>query len=211
MRVHKNTPDTHVQLETTPKSEEDRVVNVKGSALRARLRYVAERGGSDGEARLKERLSPALRELCARGILANGWYPFAAFVELNSAIDAQLGRGDLALCYELGRYACDVNLTTLYRIFFRVGSVPFIIRRAAAAWRVNYDEGAMSVVEQSAGGAILRVSGVAQPHRAHCLSVRGWIVRAAEISGGDVYEQVERCRLLGDPECEYGLKWRKRE
>ncbi len=103
-----------------------------------------------------------------------------------------------------------MNLTTLYRIFFRFGSVAFIIRRAAAAWRVNYDEGAMDVVEQTSGAVRLRVSGVAAPHRAHCLSVRGWIVRAAELSGGDVYEHTERCRALGDGECEFALKWRKR-
>ncbi|HZS36786.1 MAG TPA: hypothetical protein VFF06_08170, partial [Polyangia bacterium] len=118
--------------------------------------------------------------------------------------------GDLALCYEIGRYACDVNLTTLYRIFFRIGSVPFIIRRAAAAWRVNYDRGEMQVVAQSDDGVHLRVAGVPAPHRAHCLSVKGWIVRAAEISGGDVFQIVERCKLLGDAECELELRWRKK-
>jgi hypothetical protein len=177
--------------------------------MRARLRYVAERevGGAE---RLRGRMSPELRALCDAGFLANGWYPFAAFVELNALLDQLFGAGDLALCYELGRYACDVNLTTLYRIFFRLGSVPFIIRRAAAAWRVNYDAGAMTVVSQTDDAVCLRVSGVPAPHRAHCLSVKGWIARATEISGGEVLDEEERCRLLGDPECEFQFRWRKR-
>src|SRR5579871_4418532 len=116
--------------------------------MRARLRYVQERG-EDAVPRLLARMSPELRALCDAGFLVNGWYPFAAFVELTTLIDRLFGKGDLALCYEVGRYACDVNLPTLYRIFFRLGSVPFIIRRAAAAWRVNYDEGEMVVVEQT--------------------------------------------------------------
>src|SRR5262249_20378403 len=125
-------------------------------------------------------------------------------------IDRQHGQGDLSLCYEIGRYACDVNLTTLYRIFFRIGSVPFIIRRAAAAWRVNYDQGELAVVSETDEAVCLGMAGGPAPHRAHCLSVKGWIVRATEISGGDVVEQEERCRLLGDPECEFQFRWRKR-
>ncbi len=177
--------------------------------MRARLRYAQERG--DGAIqRLLAEMSPELRALCDAGFLVNGWYPFSAFIELTTLLDRLWGRGDYELCYEIGRYACDVNLPTLYRIFFRIGSVPFIVRRAAAAWRVNYDEGELLVVEQTDESARLHIRGVPQPHRAHCQSVRGWIVRAAEISGGEVTEQSERCRTLGDPECELFFRWRKR-
>jgi hypothetical protein len=182
-------------------------VNVKGSAFRARVQYVDQRG-ADARARLMRELDPVTRSFVDGGFLVNGWYPFAAFVDLNRAIDKLFGAGDYALCRELGRYGCDVNLPTLYRVFFRIGSVPFIIRRAAAAWRVNYDEGMMNVVEQTDGYVLLRISGVPQPHRTHCLSVIGWITRACEISGGKVYDQKERCKLLGDRECEFEFRYR---
>jgi hypothetical protein len=184
-------------------------VNVKGSALRARLQYAADKG-EEASRLLLDHLSPSTRTLCETGLLVNGWYPFSAFVELNTALDRLFGQGDLSLCYEIGRYACDVNLKTLYKIFFRIGSVQFIVRRAAAAWRVNYDDGQMRVLAETNDWVHLRVTGVPAPHRAHCLSVKGWMVRAVELSGAQVIGLDERCRTLGDPECEFEFRWKKR-
>jgi hypothetical protein len=182
-------------------------MNVKGTALRARLRFVEERAGVDGYRRFVDALTPATRALVDDRILASGWYPFAAFIEICTVIDDQLGAGDLALCDELGRYGCDANLPTLYKIFFRMADVRYIIRRAAAAWRVNYDEGSMAVVAEGDHVVTLRME-VPTPHRAHCLSVRGWIVRAGELSGAKDVRVDESCRLHGDPHCQFELRWR---
>lgn len=182
-------------------------VNVKGTALKARLRYVEERAGGDGYARFVAALSPPTRAIVDGRVLPSGWYPFDAFIEICEVIDRQLGRGDLALCYELGRYGCDANLPTLYKIFFRMADVRYIVRRAAAAWRVNYDEGTMTVLDEADGHVRLRME-VPRPHRAHCLSVKGWIVRAGELSGAKDVTVAERCRVDGAPHCEFDLHWR---
>lgn len=176
-------------------------MKVKGTALRARLRYVEERGPEGAYRRFLDALSPETRAVVDGRVLASGWYPFAVFVEICEVIDAQLGRGDLALCLELGRYGCDANLPTLYKIFFRMADVLYIVKRAAAAWRVNYDEGTMSVVGSGDHVVRLRME-VPTPHRAHCLSVRGWIVRAGELSGAKDVRVDETCRLVGDAHCE---------
>jgi len=183
-------------------------MRVKGSALRARVEW-ARRLGPEPFARFAQGLSAPSRALVERGVLVSAWYPFELFVELNQVLDRQHGKGDLALCRELGRFGCEVNLKTLYRLFFKLGSVHFILGRSAAAWRVNYDHGQMTVVSQSEGRALLRVTGVPAPHRAHCLSVLGWISRACELSGGVLVEEIERCVLLGDPACEFEIAWRK--
>ena len=184
-------------------------MNVKGTALRARLRYVEERAGVDGYRRFVDALSPDTRAVVDARVLASGWYPFAAFIEICEVIDRQLGKGDLALCHQLGRYGCDANLPTLYKIFFRMADVRYIIRRAAAAWRVNYDEGSMTVLSEGDGVVSLRME-VPRPHRAHCLSVRGWMVRAGELSGAKDVRVEETCRLLGQPHCQFELRWRDR-
>jgi hypothetical protein len=182
-------------------------VNVKGTVLKARLRYVEERGGDDASRHFLDALSPETRTLIEGRVLPNRWYPFAALIEMCEVIDRQLGNGDLELCHQLGRYACDANLPTLYKIFFRMADVLYIIRRAAAAWRVSYDEGTMTVVNEGDHVVTMRMQ-VPAPHRAHCLSVRGWIVRAGELSGAKDVRVDERCRLHGDSHCEFTLHWR---
>jgi hypothetical protein len=180
-------------------------VRVKGSALRARVRWVEEHGDMP---RFLEALQPSTRVLVHPCVLANEWYPFAAFIDLNETIDRLYGKGDLAMCRQLGRYGCEVNLTTLYSIFFKLGSVPFIIRRAAAAWKVNYDKGQLDVINSSDGKLLLRMVGWPNVQRAHCLSVFGWIERACELSGGTILKSAEKCRALGDPECEFYFEWK---
>ena len=182
-------------------------MNVKGTALRARLRFVEERAGVEGYRRFLDALTPATRALIDARILASAWYPFGAFIEICEVIDRQLGAGDLALCHELGRYGCDANLPTMYKIFFRMADVHYIVKRAAAAWRVNYDEGTMSVISEGDHVVTLRME-VPTPHRAHCLSVSGWIVRAGELSGAKHVQIEERCRVLGDEHCQFELRWR---
>ena len=181
-------------------------MNVKGSALRARLRYVEKRGTAAMQ-RVMAALRPETRALIEANILPSSWYPFSAFIDLSETIDRTLGNGDHKLCYELGRFACDENLPTLYKIFFRISDPQHIIRRAAAAWRVNYDQGGISVVREDDHLVVLRME-VPAPQRAHCLSVLAWIVRAGELSGAKDVKTVERCRLRGDAACEFEMRWR---
>ena len=184
-----------------------RLVNVKGSVLKSRLRFVEERGGDEAGRRFLEALAPETRVLIEQRLRPDFWYPFAAMIDMSEVIDRQLGKGDLELCHDLGRHACDTNLPTLYKIFFRMADVLYIVRRAAAAWGANYDEGTMTVVDEGDHVVTLRME-VRERHRAHCLSVRGWIVRASELSGAKDVRVDERCGLRGEAHCEFTLRWR---
>jgi hypothetical protein len=183
-------------------------MKVKGSALKARMQYVREHGGDPATERLLAALSSEARALATDGFLPNEWYPYAVFVELCEAIDRLHGKGDQELCYELGRYACEANLPTLYRIFFKIGSIQFIIRRAALAWRVTYDTGDLKILEEGPNHVVAEIQGVPHPSRAHCLSVRGWMVRAGEISGAKHVDTEEKCRALGHPACQFRMTWK---
>lgn len=183
-------------------------MNVKGSAIKARVQWVEERGVAE-VARFLSALSPKARVTVEEGVQPGEWYPFATFVEVCAVVDELFGKGDLALCTDLGRYACNTNLTSLYRFLFKVGNVHFIIRRAAAAWRINYDEGDLVVVSEGPMSCVLAVSGWPEPHRAHCLSVLGWILEAGRLSSGkEQFRCVsETCRANGDKTCEMAFEW----
>jgi hypothetical protein len=90
-----------------------------------------------------------------------------------------------------------------------MADIHYMIRRAAAAWRVNYDDGTMTVMSEGDQSVTLRME-VPRPHRAHCLSVCGWVVRAGELAGAKDVRVVERCRLQGDPHCELDITWREK-
>jgi hypothetical protein len=183
--------------------------NVKGAAITARLRFVRERHGDAGLRRLLDELTPHARAAFDAPVLPQAWVPYDFFVDLGVTADRLFGRGDLALCQEMGRHAAEVNLPTLYRIFYRLGSVQYILRKAAQLWSVHYDSGQLAAFEEGTNGARLEIVGFERPHRVHCLSVLGWAARSIELSGGVLLEaEEERCRTRGDETCELTVRWR---
>ena len=187
------------------------MANVKASAALARLRYAREFHGAAGEASLIDALKPEHQALVRRGLLPQEWVPFALFVDLNVKADRLFGRGDLGLVYQLGRYGADVNLKTIYRIFYKLGSPAFIISRAPNVWSMIYDAGRFTITPSGGkeNAVLCRIDQFPTPHRAHCLSVLGWAARSIELSGGTLINAIERsCRQRGEEHCEFFIRWK---
>ncbi len=182
-------------------------VNVSGYVIRSRYLYLRSLG-DDAVAQVAERLSPRVREIVEKGVLETQWYPFDDLIELMVTTDETIGEGDLQMCYEMGRFGCETNLTGIYRIFFRFGSINFILKRAAKAFRAQYDAGEMELVKAESGFCQLRLSDFPRPHRAHCLAIKGWMTRAGELTGAEMLDNHETCRASGDDNCEWTFRYR---
>jgi hypothetical protein len=184
------------------------VVNVKGSALTSRILWVQLERGDAGYKRLLSQVSPELKTTIEMGVNKAKWYPFEQFVELNVTLDRLFGKGDLGMIKELGRYGADANLKTIYRLFYKVGTVHWILGRAVRLWSAHYDSGFLEVATRGPKAAVLRVRGFATPHQAHCLAVHGWAERSIELSGGKKTKMDEtKCRIKGDEFCQYDAVW----
>ena len=105
-------------------------------------------------------LDPETRTLAAKEILASEWVPLRNQVALYAAIDRVLGKGDFNLCFEIGRFTCDHEMTTINRIFLKFGEPgpvdapgrrhvePLLQRRAAGGRRgVHQTEGTIVIRE----------------------------------------------------------------
>jgi hypothetical protein len=186
------------------------VANVKGSALASRVLWVRLNHGAAGVERLAHQVSPPLRQLVEQGVKMARWYPFELFLELNTTIDRIYGNGDGSLVRQLGYHGAGANLATIYRLFYRVGSVMWILGRAARLWNAHYDSGRLEVRARGAGGgeAELDIIDYDQPSCIHCDAVMGWCQRSIELSGGhDTTVERAQCRRTGDALCRIRAKW----
>jgi len=182
---------------------------VKGSALASRILWVSLNHGKSGVARLAAAVGPDLRALIEGRVTRSAWYPFERFVELNEQIDRMFGAGDLALVKELGRYGADANLTTIYRLFYKVGTVQWLLARASRLWGLHYDAGRLIVRAPGGREVEFEIVDYDTPHPTHCLSVGGWIERSVELSGGkDVQLEELACRARGDDRCRMRVRWK---
>lgn len=187
----------------------DRAVQVTGSLLRARALFIKAQG-DDAWPRVLEALQPATREIAKAGFLETRWYPFDVLIDLSSTADRVLGKGDMALCHQMGRFSCNITLTTVHRLLLKFGNLGHLVDRAATAWRVQFDQGEIIVHEKSRDLYVFELRGVPDPHRAHCAAITGWMERAAELSGEDDFEWQEKCKALGDAYCLWTFKRSRR-
>ena len=185
------------------------MANVKGSALASRITWVRLEHGQAGVDRLAAAASPGLAALLAEGPRASVWYPLAQFVELNDLIDRIYGTGDGAMAKLLGRHGADANMTTIYRLFYKLGTVRWVMARAARLWHLHYDVGRIEVRERGAFEIDLHLVGVPEPSCTHCRAVQGWAERSVELSGGkDVKTELRACRARGAGTCCIAARWR---
>lgn len=184
-----------------------RAVRVKATTVAARIAYVEQRLGGEALARFRAEASPALRPYLTGGA-PTGWAPFDVFVEANVLADRLFGAGDLALAWEMGRFAATHNMGVWKAFVYRHVQPSLVMSIAAGLWGQHYDGGRLATRPLGASGVAVSIIDFPTPHRAHCLSVGGWILGTAEAGprrSATVREA--SCRLRGDRICELHATW----
>jgi hypothetical protein len=183
---------------------------VKGTAIGGRLDYARRRGGNEALQRVVSAIrDPETRDLLADGrALKSAWYPFEALVDVSVEIDRIWGKGDLAILDEVGGDVAEADLSSVYKIFFKVANPHYIIDKAANVWRSYYSSGECVVVQRTEKVCAMEIRDFDQPHRAHCLAVMGWMKRTLKLAGcKDVEGSHPQCRTQGGQTCLFRGSW----
>ncbi len=185
------------------------MLQLKGSAIWARLQWVRESYGENGLEQLKTDLSPAGRNLIHEEIDRTAWYNYPLFIELSTAIDRRWGTGDLSLNMEIGRFSCLRNMPRFYSMFIRWGSVDWVLKRASNLFSTLFSEGTFQALHEPgkpfADGV---VEGIHPPHLALCYSITGFAMGCIELSGAkNVRGEILSCRTRGAETCRSRVHW----
>jgi hypothetical protein len=180
------------------------MAQVKGTAVQASMRYARERFGEAPLARVVDALSDADRTALGQGVLASSWYPMEAFLHFMQEAQRQLGAQEADVVGRMGRASCDYGLTTVYKIFFKVGSPGFIISRAARVFASYYDTGDLKVVESEAGRAVIELTALEGGAPQFCERIYGWMQRTLERAGTKGLRLAHTaCVHRGDAACRF--------
>ncbi|MCA9680654.1 MAG: hypothetical protein KC457_00545 [Myxococcales bacterium] len=167
-------------------------MQISGHVVRSRYMFVR-KFGEEALQKVLAAMPADSRKIVSDGPLETVWYPYQTLIDLSVAADEILGRGDLKLCEDMGAFSCQQNLTGIYRVFFRFGNLNFLLDRAAKAFHSQYDFGSMRVIRdpENKYRVTLELTGVARPHRSMYLAIKGWAIKAAELSGSELTDFVD--------------------
>jgi Protein of unknown function (DUF2378) len=185
-----------------------RMTNVKGTAVVAALRFLRERFGEEGLAGVLSDLDPRDLTALEGGGLVSAWYPVSLLLHLMRAAEARFGAQLTQFYRHMGRASADYGLTTVYRIFFKVGSPQFIISRASRVFGSYYSQGQIRTVDSGTGHATVELVDFPDGAPEFCERILGWMERTMELAGAKNLRSAHSlCVHRGDEVCRFEGSW----
>lgn len=183
-------------------------MKVKGAALRSTLHYIREHYPPEQVEAILGRLDAEHRKLLDRPILVSAWYEAEVLYTLMKAVAATSGEEPRALWHRMGRQSCDDGLNTVYKIFYRLGSPAYILKRGFQLWNHYFSDGLMVIEDSTATSARSRLTKNFFPDESMCVRITGWMERSLELSGAEAIRITHStCVHRGDKECAWQGEW----
>jgi hypothetical protein len=190
--------------------EERIVVEVKGTAIITIPLFIKDRFGEGGLAQWIDALTPEVRKVYPASVLVSSWYPLKEFlIEPLRRMCDLFYAGDLKGARESGRFSADYSLKGIYKIFVKLGSPEFMLRRAGTILPIYYTPSEMTVVECRKGQGIMQITQFPDMDQVLEIRIAGWMERAIEISGGKQPNiKITKSLTAGDPLSEFLATWK---
>jgi hypothetical protein len=156
----------------------------QGTAIITIPLFIKERFGKRGLNQWKDALTPEARKVYPASVLVSSWYPLKDFlIEPLRKMGGLFYARDLKGAKESGRFSADYSLKGIYKIFVKLGSPEFMLRRAGSILPIYYTPSEMEVVECRKGRGIMQITQFPDIDQGLEIRIGGWIERAIEISG----------------------------
>lgn len=161
-------------------------MHVKGTGILSTLEFIKMKFGDDAIEKIMPKLSEEEQEVLNGAIVNPEWYPFSIYVNLTRYMDQVFGVGDLTLAKEIGLWAAEHDLKTVYRVFYKLGTPQFIIKQAGRIFSTYFDRGKLNIVESEKGRVVAELEDFpVDVHPAFLQRVCGSMEKMLLLSGGN--------------------------
>lgn len=169
--------------------------------------FTTVRWGPQGWEAVLDNLRPADREQLAN-VLLIGWYPLALYARLLHALDDVHGAGDGALMVQSGRWQAEKDVTTLYRVVFRLMNPGTVIVKTTDYWHKFHNTGTWRMQRTDDKSLEGTLDGWGVVDAALCRELVGYLCRVLELVGAR-FPHVEHpeCRSRGESRCRFTARW----
>jgi hypothetical protein len=191
-------------------TEERIAMEVKGTAIISIPLFIKERFSVGGLNQWIDALTPEARKVYPASVLVSSWYPLKELsIEPLRKMCGLFYAGDLKGARESGRFSADYSLKGIYKIFVKLGSPEFMLRRAGTILPIYYTPSEMKVVECRKGQGIMQITKFPDMDQLLEIRIAGWMERAIEISGGKQPNiKITQSLTAGDPLSEFLATWK---
>jgi hypothetical protein len=161
-----------------------RTMQVKGTSLIATEKFIRHQFGSEGYERFLQSLPQGSKALFSSTVLSPNWYPIEdAFYRPMQAVCDLFYGGKASGARDMGHFSALDALKGVYKVFARIASVDFVLKKTANIFATYYQPGKMEVAERGDRRIILRMTGIDLPHLLLEERICGYLEGALEVCG----------------------------
>lgn len=180
----------------------------KGNIFVSARMFTEQRFGPEAVERVLASMPKSERQILLETTIL-GWYPAGPALTYHRALDACFGSGDLALCVEAGRFSAGWALGTVLKLFLKLRSPHWLMEKSASVWGRYHDSGRWEFDAPEEKQMRGRLYDYAVRDPVLCARLRGFIMGAVELTGGQEPKVSERCcTARGNAYHEFHCTWR---
>lgn len=166
------------------------MANYKGTTIKTIRKLVKDQGHEREEA-LRLKLGPEARQAYDQA-LPTDWLPIEVGAELMQKAAEVLFPGEADGLRRIGLRNARETLTGVYRVFLKIPSIEFVLKRLANIWRTFFDQGQAAVVDYTGKHATLVVTEFPDYPTVLRESICGFIIGLLELTGARNVRVVKR-------------------
>ena len=184
------------------------MLHIKGTAVLDALEAIKARAGKAELDKIISHLDPETREIFKRPISPSSWYSCDAFARFLEADIRETAAGNEQELIKRAEAVIERQLSGIYKMFVRLGSPEFVIRRIAAVHSTYFDGVQIIPEMKGAKRATIQYVGFSPKHRIMGFAILGFFRKALEISGAKKVDVRFTVPIeAGEKFCELALSW----
>jgi hypothetical protein len=160
------------------------MAKVSGLSLKIFPLFIKENFGEEGYEKWKNALGGELKQVFDHSLIGlDNWYDFEEFyIKPMQAVNDLLYGGDEKSAWEMGRFSAEYALKGVLKVFVRIGTTHFLMKRVTAITSKYYKPMDMRLINSGKNSATLAIIDFPEYHILLENRICGWIERALEIS-----------------------------
>lgn len=185
-------------------------MKVKGSAVSTLPLFVKENFGEDGFQKWLSALSPEAQKVFEKNVIVVGWFPMEQTLsEPTKKLCDLFYNGDMKGAWDSGRFSAEQGLKGVYKVFLKLGSAAFIIKKASSILPTYYAPSEMKVADLQSNSTVIQITKFEEPSEIVDNRIGGWMEKALELSGyKSVNISITKSLAKGDPFTEFQVEWK---
>lgn len=184
------------------------MLHIKGTAVLDTMQAIKARAGKEELEKILANLDEKTREELRQPVSPSSWYSCDAFARFLEADIRETAGGNEQELVKRAEVVIEKQLSGIYKMFVRLGSPEFVIRRIAAVHSTYFDGVQILPEMKGSNRATIQYVGFSPDHRIMGFVILGFFKKALEISGAKAVDVHFTVPIeAGGKFCELELLW----